>query len=71
MLLFDENVSPRLPLILANEYPGSAHVRHVGLLGATDQQIWIYARTNGFILVSKDTDFRERGFVEGAPPKVI
>ena len=29
------------------------------------------ARAQGFIIVSKDTDFRDRSYVEGFPPKVI
>jgi len=70
-LLFDENLSPRLPQALANEYPGSVHVRSVGLCGADDQQIWDYGRAQGFAIVSKDTDFRERSFVQGFPPKLI
>jgi len=70
-LLFDENVSPKLPPSLAQQYPGSVHVRSVGLRGADDQRIWDHARTQGFAIVSKDTDFRERSFVEGHPPKVI
>ena len=70
-LLFDANVSHRLVRDLASEYPGSAHVREVGLRGAEDRQIWDHARTHGFAIVSKDTDFRERGYVEGFPPKVI
>ena len=57
--------------MLANEYPGSVHVREVGLRGADDRQIWDYCRTQGFAIVSKDTDFRERSFVEGFPPKII
>jgi predicted nuclease of predicted toxin-antitoxin system len=32
-LLFDENLSPRLATLLAEEYPESTHVRLVGLLG--------------------------------------
>ncbi|MBI3934257.1 MAG: DUF5615 family PIN-like protein [Acidobacteria bacterium] len=70
-LLFGENVSPKLPQMLANEYPGSIHVREAGLRGAEDRQIWDYALAHGFTIVSKDTDFRERSFVEGFPPKVI
>jgi len=70
-LLFDENVSSHLPRMLASEYPGSAHVRAVGLRGAEDRQIWDYCREHGFAIVSKDTDFRDRSFVEGFPPKVI
>ena len=70
-VLFDENLSPALVAGLAAEYPGSAHVRQVGLRGAPDSQIWEYARTQSFAIASKDTDFRDRSFVEGFPPKVI
>ena len=70
-LLFDENISPRLPQMLASEYPGSQHVREAGLRGTADQQIWSYARDLGFTIVSKDTDFRERSVLEAFPPKVI
>lgn len=70
-LLFDENVSPSLPGRLAAEYPESVHVRTVGLRGAEDHRLWDYARSHGFAIASKDTDFRERSYVEGFPPKVI
>jgi len=70
-LLFDENLSPKLPEMLAAEYTGSAHVRTLDLVGASDEAIWNRARDNGFIIVSKDTDFRERSIMEGSPPKVI
>jgi predicted nuclease of predicted toxin-antitoxin system len=70
-LLFDENVSHRLAPSLSTEFPGSTHVRDVGLRGADDRQIWDYARDQGFAIVSKDTDFRERSYVAGAPPKVV
>ena len=70
-LLFDENLSPKLPRMLASEYSGSVHVRGIGLLGADDRRIRDYGRAHGFAIVSKNTDFRERSFVEGFPPKVI
>ena len=70
-LLFDENVSPKLVGLLEEEYPGSAHVRDLGLKGAPDGRIWDHARENGFVIVSKDDDFRQRSFLQGAPPKVI
>ena len=70
-LLFDENVSPRLVVALAAEYPGSAHVRDVAMRGSTDARIWDDALAHGFAIASKDTDFRERSFLEGAPPKVV
>ncbi len=70
-LLFDENVSPKLVDHLSHEFPGSVHVRSVGLRGASDQEIWAHGKAHGFAVVSKDTDFRERGFVAGFPPKVV
>ena len=70
-LLFDENVSHKLSETLADVFPGSLHVRTVGLRGMEDRHVWEYARNEGFAIVSKDTDFRELGYVEGAPPKVV
>ncbi|MDX2145134.1 MAG: DUF5615 family PIN-like protein [Rhodospirillaceae bacterium] len=70
-LLFDENLSFNLPLHLGSAYPDSSHVRLVGLRGASDTVIWDYARNRGFILVSKDDDFRSLSLINGAPPKVI
>ena len=70
-LLFDENLSPKLPQMLTTEYPGSMHVREAGLRGAEDGTVWDYAREQGFTIISKDTDFRERSFFGGFPPKVI
>jgi predicted nuclease of predicted toxin-antitoxin system len=70
-LLFDENLSFRLVRLLADVYPGSAHVRGLGLLGAEDAAIWAYAAEHGFTLVSKDADFYDRSALYGSPPKVI
>ena len=70
-LLFDENLSYRLVAALDDVYPGSAHVRDVGLLGAEDRRIWPFAGEHGFFLASKDSDFYQRSVLFGAPPKVI
>lgn len=70
-LLFDENLSPKLPRLLAAQYPGSLHLRDCGLKGATDEEIWEYARDNGFAIVSKDSDFYQRSLFYGHPPKFI
>ena len=40
-------------------------------LGAVDGLVWDHARDHGFMIVSKDNDFRQRSFLDGAPPKVI
>jgi predicted nuclease of predicted toxin-antitoxin system len=70
-LLFDANLSHKLVGILARDFPGCAHVRDLGLRAAEDGQIWDHARVQGLTIVSKDTDFRERSYVEGFPPKII
>ena len=70
-LLFDENLSHRLVSLLASEYPGSAHVRDVGLKAADDQAVWEHAALHGFAIVSKDSDFQQRSVLYGHPPKVV
>lgn len=70
-LLFDENLSYRLVRHLADVYPGSTHVRDIGLRGAEDRRIWDYAAEQDLLLTSKNTDFYQRSLVFGAPPKVI
>ena len=70
-LLFDENLSPSLVRELAQEFPRARHVRDVGLRGSDDRRVWDHARQHACVIVSKDTDFRERSYVEGLPPKVV
>jgi predicted nuclease of predicted toxin-antitoxin system len=70
-LLFDENLSPRLVHLMAELFPGSTHVRDIGLASADDESVWTYANRHNFVIVSKDSDFHQRSFVKGAPPKVI
>lgn len=70
-LLFDQNLSPRLPNLLAELYPESIHVRTVSLRDADDAIIWNYAKENGFVIVSKDSDFQQRSLLYGSPPKFI
>ncbi len=70
-LLFDENLPPRLARDLAAQFPGSVHVRECGLLGHSDEEVWDYARAHDFMLVSKDSDFQQRSFIYGPPPKLV
>jgi len=56
-LLFDQNLSPRLTILLADIYAESVHVREVGLRDADDLAIWQYAKAHGYAIVSKDSDF--------------
>ncbi len=70
-LLFDENLSVRLPGALQNLFPESRHVVECGLRGATDTAIWQFAKQNGFAIISKDSDYAQRSALLGSPPKVI
>jgi predicted nuclease of predicted toxin-antitoxin system len=68
-LLFDENLSPKLVALLASEFPSSTHVELLKMRGATDRNIWRYARDHDLIVVSKDNDFRQQVFYTGHHPK--
>ena len=70
-LLFDQNLSWRLPQKLADLYPDSRHIREVGLKESQDVDIWNYAKANGFVIVSKDSDFQHLSLLYGHPPKVL
>lgn len=70
-LLFDHNLSPRIPAILSAEFPGSKHLHELGLDRAADLAIWEFAKVNGYCIVSKDSDFSDWGLVFGFPPTIV
>jgi predicted nuclease of predicted toxin-antitoxin system len=70
-LLFDQNLSWRLPAKLADLYPDSLHIRDAGLRESEDVDIWDYAKANGFVITTKDADFQQRSLLFGYPPKVV
>jgi predicted nuclease of predicted toxin-antitoxin system len=71
LLLFDQNLSPRLVDHLADVYPNSTHVFSLGLGDAMDINIWQYAHDHDYMIVTKDADFSEFGIMKGFPPKII
>lgn len=71
LLLFDQNLSPRLVGYLSDLYPDSVHVSNLGLGMAFDRTVWEYARQGDYIIVTKDADFSELSLLLGFPPKVI
>ena len=62
-LLFDQNLSHRLVGELAPWFPGSGHVAALGIEMATDRETWVYAGEHGYLIVSKDSDFRQLAFL--------
>jgi len=70
-LLLDENLSRRIVPFLQQNYPDSSQVVLLGLQAATDAEIWEFAKTQGYVIVSRDADFADLSFLKGAPPKLI
>ena len=70
-LLLDENLSRRLLAPLAQAYPGSSHVLIEGLQQALDVEVWEFARTRDFAVVTKDDDFTALSGLRGRPPCLV
>jgi predicted nuclease of predicted toxin-antitoxin system len=56
---------------LVDLYPGSNHVYTLGIDQAHDEEVWEYARREGFIIVTKDADFSDLCMLLGFPPKIV
>lgn len=70
-LLFDQNLSPRLVASVSDRFPGSAHVRTLGLASSDDAEVWRAAAAGGYTIATKDADFHQMSFLYGHPPKVV
>ncbi len=70
-LLFDQNISHQVKDTLLHLYPDSLHVKDLEMSEASDESIWEYAKRSNYLIISKDSDFHQRSFVLGHPPKVI
>ncbi len=70
-LLFDQNLSCHLRILLSDLYPGSLRVREIGLADAPDTVIWAYAIEHGLVVVTKDVDYYDLSSARGHPPKVV
>ena len=70
-LLFDQNISYKIIAKLSGHFPGSVHVREAKLEQSSDRNIWEFAKTNLFTIVTYDSDFSNLVSILGHPPKVI
>lgn len=70
-LLFDQNLSRKLPALLAAEFPGCEQMFLAGLATADDRAVWAYAASRGLAIVTKDSDFEQLSVTLGPPPKVV
>ena len=63
-ILIDENLPPSLKIHLADLFPGSVHVRDIGLANSPDSSVWEYAASRELTILTKDRDFAQDGAVE-------
>lgn len=70
-LLFDQNLSRKLVKRLVDLFPDSSHVQFHDMPEADDAEIWEFAKTQEFCIVTQDTDFADRSRLYGSPPKVV
>jgi predicted nuclease of predicted toxin-antitoxin system len=70
-LLFDRNLSFKLPRLVPDLLPRSTQVGSIGLDTAEDSEIWEYAREHGYVMVTQDGDFSNLSALRGYPPKVV
>jgi predicted nuclease of predicted toxin-antitoxin system len=68
---FDQNLSRKLPALLATEFPGCERAFTVGLATSDDLVDWKYAIANRLSIVTKVVDFVSLSAVRGHPPKVV
>jgi len=70
-LLFDENLSFKLCAKMQDVFPGSKHVRDLGLEQAEDIEIWEFSKNKNFVIVTKDADFNDLSVMWGYPPYIV
>jgi len=72
-LLLDENLSWRLIKKLKNDFSLIIHSNEIIPLNKQpkDFEIWNYAESNNFVIVTNDEDFLRLSLTKGFPPKVI
>lgn len=69
--LFDQNISHRILGLLPERFSDSTSVKSKGLLNASDRQIWEFAKSQDYVIVTQDSDFNDINILLGFPPKVI
>jgi len=62
-LLLDVNISSKLVKFLTESFLESSLVDFLQMQGNADSNIWNYAESEKYIIVSKDNDFRQRLFL--------
>jgi len=69
----DAQLSPFIALWINNNFPEltAASVRSLGKISASDKEIFMEARLQGAVILSKDIDFLRLVELYGSPPQII
>jgi predicted nuclease of predicted toxin-antitoxin system len=70
-LLFDQNLSRKLPAQLADLFPASIQAIGAGLEHRPDIEIWNFAQRYGYTIITADDAFETLSHRFGFPPKVV
>ena len=70
-LLFDQNISFRIIKRIEDIFPEALSVRELGLSNPHDFDIWKFAQSNNYSIVTFDSDFIDLSNLKGFPPKII
>ena len=70
-LLFDQNLSPRLVSLVADQFPDAVHVQLFGLAIATDVEVLEFAALEDLVIVTKDKDFADLVTSRGGGPRIL
>ncbi len=72
MIVVDAQLPPALTVWFRERGLEAEHVGPLmGDAAASDERIWAHARQPGWMILSKDQDFVDRGILYGPPPIVI
>lgn len=70
-ILLDQNISFRVIRLLLNDFENVKQVKELGLVDASDFEIWHYAFENNYTIITFDGDFIDLANLKGSPPKII
>ena len=71
-LLLDANISWRLCSFIEENFSECIHINKTSLSQpAKDHEIWLFAKKQGYTIITQDSDFLNLLEVKGYPPKVI
>ncbi|MEP6795952.1 MAG: DUF5615 family PIN-like protein, partial [Saprospiraceae bacterium] len=70
-LLFDQNISFRIVKRIEDIFPGSISIRELGYENPHDFEIWNFAKSHNYSIVTFDSDFIDISNLRGYPPKII